>query len=86
MPMASVTIHVVQAFEQRGDGVMAAEPKSCPSAGAARALAARLALTHAGVIAWSRTGEPELGDWGPAVELMRAGTIPDEFDAGAGAE
>ena len=66
MPMASVTIHVVQAFEQRGDGVMAAEPKSCPSAGAARALAARLALTHAGVIAWSRTGEPELGDWGPA--------------------
>lgn len=86
MPMAAVTIHVVQAFEQRDDGVMAVEPKSCPSAGSARALAARLALTHAGVIAWSRTGEPELGDWGPAVELTRAGTIPDEFDAGAGSE
>ena len=84
--MASVTIHVVQAFEQRDDGVMATEPKSCPSAGSARALAGRLARTHAGVIAWSRTGEPELGDWGPAVELVRSGTIPEEFDAGAGTE
>ncbi len=37
--MAAVTIHVVQAFEQRDDGVIAAEPKSCPSAGSARALA-----------------------------------------------
>ena len=84
--MPSHTLHVVQAFEQRDDGVVAVEPKSCPSAGSARALAARLALTHAGVIAWSRTGEPELGDWGPAVELVRTGTIHDEFDAGSGTE
>ena len=84
--MASVTIHVVQAFKQEEDGVVAAEPKTCPSAGAARSLAARLAQTHVGVIAWSRTGEPELGDWQPAVELVRTGTIPDEFETSGGAE
>jgi hypothetical protein len=43
----------------------------------------RLALTHAGVIAWSRTGDPDLGDWGP---LVRTGVIPDEFEAGGGVE
>ncbi len=84
--MASVTIHVVQAFEQQEDGIVAAEPKSCPSASSARSLAARLAHTHVGVIAWSRTGEPELGDWQPAVELVRSGTIPDEFEASGGAD
>ena len=84
--MASVTIHVVQAFAQQDDGIVATEPKACPSAAAARALAARLAQTHVGVIAWSRTGEPELGDWQPAVELVRSGTIPDEFDTSGGVE
>jgi hypothetical protein len=84
--MPSVTIHVVQAFEQREDGIAAAEPKACQSAFAARALAKRLASTHAGVIAWSRTGDPELGDWGPSVELIRSGIIPDDFEASGGAE
>jgi len=36
----------------------------------ARALAARLAQTHVGVIAWSRTGNPDLGDWGPPEVLV----------------
>jgi hypothetical protein len=36
-PDGSVTIHVVQTFEQHDDGVMAAEPKSFPSASSARA-------------------------------------------------
>jgi hypothetical protein len=84
--MPSVTIHVVQAFEQREDGIAAAEPKACPSAASARTLAARLASNHVGVIAWSRTGDPELGDWQPAVELVRTGTIPDEFDVSGGME
>jgi hypothetical protein len=56
------TLHVVQAFEQRDDGIVPAEPKACPSAASARALAGRLAQSHVGVIAWSRTGDPDLGD------------------------
>jgi hypothetical protein len=84
--MASHTLHVVQAFEERDGGIVPAEPKACPSAGSARALAARLAQTHVGVIAWSRTGDPELGDWDPPVVLVRTGVIPDEFEAGGGVE
>jgi hypothetical protein len=49
-------------------------------------LAARLAQTHVGVIAWSRTGDAELGDWGPPVVLVRTGIIPDEYEAGGGVE
>ena len=42
--MASHTLHVVQAFEERDGGIVAVEPKACPSAGFARALAAKLGL------------------------------------------
>jgi hypothetical protein len=34
-------------------------------------LAARLAQTHVGVIAWARTGNPELGDWDSARRRIR---------------
>ena len=84
--MATTTIYVVQAFERQEDGIVPVEPKACPSASAARSIANRLMSTHAGVIAWSRAGDPELGDWQPAIELMRAGTIPEEFDASGGVE
>jgi hypothetical protein len=63
--MSSRTLHVVQAFEARDGGVVPVEPKACRSAASARALAGRLAQTHLGVIAWSRAGDPDLGDWGP---------------------
>jgi hypothetical protein len=84
--MASHTLHVVQAFEAKDGGIVPAEPKACPSAHSARALAARLAQTHVGVIAWSRKGDPELGDWGPPEVLVRTGVIPEEFEAGGGVE
>jgi len=84
--MASHTSHIVQAFAEQDGGLLAAEPKACPSAAFARSLVARLAESHAGVIAWSRTGNPELGDWEPAVVLVRTGLIPEEFEAGGGVE
>lgn len=62
---------------------MPVEPKACPAAGSARALAARLAQTRVGVIAWSRMGDPELGDWGPPEILLRTGVIPDEWQSAA---
>jgi hypothetical protein len=84
--MPSHTLHVVQAFELRDGGVVPLQPKPCPSAASARALAGRLAQTNVGVIAWSRTGDPDLGDWGPPEVLVRTGVIPDEFEAGGGVE
>jgi hypothetical protein len=45
LAMPAHTFHVVQAFEQRDGGIVPLESKACPSAGSARALAARLAPT-----------------------------------------
>lgn len=84
--MPSHTLYVVQAFEKRDDAIVAVEPKACPSAGSSRALASRLAPNRVGVIAWSRTGDHDLGDWGPPEVLVGTGIIPDEFDAGGGVE
>jgi hypothetical protein len=75
--MASHTLRVVQAFEERDGGIVPVEPEACPCAGCARALAARLAQTYVGVIAWSRKGDPELGDWGSPEVLVPTGVIPD---------
>jgi hypothetical protein len=46
--------HVVQAFEQRDGGIVPVEPRACPSAGSACALAVRLAQTHVGSTACER--------------------------------
>jgi hypothetical protein len=32
---------------------------------------------HAGVIAWSRTAQPDIGEYGDPVELARYGEVPD---------
>ena len=62
---------------------------SCPfSRRSARPLAPHVpwqrGLHRPCVIAWSRTGDPDLGEWGPPEVLFRTGTIPDEYEAGGG--
>jgi hypothetical protein len=83
---------VVQAFEDRDRGIVPISPNGlCPSAGSARALAARLAQNHVIVIAWSRTGDPNLGDWSPpevlSLKKFEAGGVVEycgpEIDLGA---
>jgi hypothetical protein len=59
---------------------LAAEPKTGPSAASARALAARLASNHAGVIAWLRTAIRNSETGSLLVEWVRTGTLPDEFE------
>ncbi|MEM9592058.1 MAG: hypothetical protein AAF967_12060 [Pseudomonadota bacterium] len=39
--------------------------------------AASLADKHAGVIAFSRTAGPDIGEYGEAIELARFGEVPD---------
>jgi hypothetical protein len=58
--------YVVQAFEECEGGIVPLEPKACPSAASARAIAARLAQTHVGVIP-----EP------PPSRAERSGMQPD---------
>jgi hypothetical protein len=80
--MAEPTIiHVVVAFTKTEDDEIAADPpQQMPTAGQATQRAKMQATTHAGAIAWSRTLEPDTGDYSDPVILVRLGTIPDWFD------
>jgi hypothetical protein len=80
--MAQETIYIVQSFRAgRGTRLLTDPAVACKSAQTARRTAERLAQTRVGVIAWSRTGDAELGDFDeqPMV-LFRAGRIPAELD------
>ncbi len=80
MSAGPATIHVVVSFSQVADEIAADAPQQVPTAGAAISRAKALAAKHAGVIAWSRTMDPDTGDYGDPVELIRLGVIPDWFN------
>lgn len=70
---------VVLAFDKDEDGTLgpAGQPQQFDSEDRARRLARDLSTRHAGVIAWSRTADPDLGEYGEPVELARYGEVPD---------
>jgi hypothetical protein len=80
--MAQETLFVVQSFRAgRGTRLLADPSVACKSAQAACRTAERLALTRVGVIAWSRTGDAELGDFDEdPIILFRAGRLPAGLD------
>jgi hypothetical protein len=72
------------AFERDEDGALiAVDPMESHSSSAAVARARSLAATKAGATAFSRTGDPELGDFADVVVLFTVGEVPDDvFDRG----
>lgn len=70
---------VVVAFDLDDDGNLqpAFEPHEVLSEYQAKLLATNLAARHAGVLAWSRTADPQLGEYGDPVVLARYGLIPE---------
>jgi hypothetical protein len=80
--MARETAFIVQSFEQgRGKALKAGTQVPCKSADAARRMAERLAATKLGVVAFSTSGDTELGDFDdqPTI-IFRAGQLPPAFD------
>ena len=80
MQMAAVTYHVVLAFVRSEDGdIVATEPKEARSADQAIRVAKSLAATepHCGAIAFSRTGDPAMGDFEDAVILKTVGEVDE---------
>ena len=80
MHMAAVTYHVVLAFVRSEDGdIVATEPKEARSADQAIRMAKSLAATepHCGAIAFSRTGDPAVGDFENAVILKTVGEVDE---------
>ena len=74
----SVTYYVALPFirDDAGD-VVAGEPQECPNAGKAGRVASMLAddPRNCGAIAFSRTGDPAMGDFEDAVVIMSYGEV-----------
>jgi hypothetical protein len=74
----TVTYFVVQPFEQTKKGKMgASSPIQATSSDHAKRLAMRYSGEGKGAIAFSRSGDPTLGEYGDAVILAIVGTVPD---------
>ncbi|MGJ8527717.1 hypothetical protein [Maritalea sp.] len=70
---------VLAAFDKNEEGelVAAFDPMQMPSEGSAISKAKKIADDHDGVIAWSRSADPMMGDYGESVELFKSGEVPD---------
>jgi hypothetical protein len=80
--MARETIYLVQGFSAgKGERLSADPPIRCKSAESARRSAENLAPTKAGVVAFSTSGDAELGDYDeePTI-IFKAGRLPAAFE------
>ena len=78
--MAAVTYYVALAFkkaEDDGGDIVACDPREARSSEQAIRMAASLALEggHCGAIAFSRTGDPALGEFEDALILETIGEV-----------
>jgi len=80
--MSHETIHLVQAYsEGKRAKLITDTPIRCQSPERAQMTAERLAATKAGVVAYSMSGDPELGEYDDEpVILFRAGRLPVQFE------
>ena len=79
--MAEVTYYVALPFVATDDGVAAGEPTECFTSVAVimRAEALSRKEGHVGAVAFSRTGDPAIGDFSDAKILKKFGDVPDDL-------
>jgi hypothetical protein len=81
--MGSVTYYVAMGFERSEEGdLIAMDPMESQSSTQAVSRARVLAVTKAGAVAFSRTGDPDIGEFADAVVLFTAGEVPEELPTG----
>lgn len=70
---------VLMAFDHGDDGelVPAFDAREMPDEDRAVRVAKDLATRHPGVITWSRSARPDVGDYGEPVVLFQHGDVPD---------
>jgi hypothetical protein len=71
---------VVLAFADIQGVLVPADPVQCESEAKARTLARKFATTHAGVLAWARNADPDLGEYGPPKLIARIGRVPEDVE------
>jgi hypothetical protein len=81
--MADVTYYVALPFVVADDGVAPGEPVECfnPNAAVMRAEALSRKEGHVGAVAFSRTGDPAIGEFGDAKIIRKFGDVPDDLSA-----
>jgi hypothetical protein len=78
--MADVTYYVVLAFVRDQDGELVAEEGvEVPSALAASRRAQAMLPGKAGAVAFSRSGDPAIGEFADALVLGLYGEVPSDF-------
>ena len=79
--MARETTYFVQSFNAgRGGNLKADAPIVCKTAGGAVRTAERLASSKLGVVAFSSTGDPKMGDYDDEpIVIFRIGEFPEAF-------
>jgi hypothetical protein len=75
-----LTYCVALPFSRGEDGELAAgEAAEFQSSGAATGGARALARKHGGAVAFSRTGDPSVGEFEDALVLLRIGDVPADL-------
>jgi len=80
--MADVTYYVAMPFMQDDDGspvAGAAEECQTPGAALRRAEVLSRAAGNVGAVAFSRSGDPTIGEFGDAQLLRKFGNVPDDL-------
>jgi hypothetical protein len=81
--MGNVTYYVAMGFERGPEGeLVALEPMEAQSSVQAISRARSLATTKAGAIAFSRTGDPNIGEFEDAEVLWQGGEVPVDAMSG----
>jgi hypothetical protein len=76
----TITYFAVLPFSRTEDGDFLAEAAiEARSADQARAIASRMVAPERGAVAFSKTGDPQLGEWNDAIILGRYGDAPDDI-------
>jgi hypothetical protein len=85
MRQTETTFFAVITFRKQGRRLVADQPRSARNAEHARSMAERLSSGCAGVLAFSRSGDPDTGDFDDAAVLVRYGDVPEEIGEAAAA-
>jgi ABC-type branched-subunit amino acid transport system substrate-binding protein len=77
--MAEITYFVMVPFKDADGDLFAEQGVQCPSEGSAKAQARHAVAKGAiGAIAFKRSGDPGLGEYGEAILICKEGELPDD--------
>ena len=78
--MAEITYYVALPFDRNEEGVLVpGEAVESPSHNGALSRARGLALKHTGALAFSRIGDPNIGEFRDAEVIAKFGEVPDDL-------